>query len=105
MGGATRLRHRQAEETVRRFNEAAEWVPLEPTNKRKASDGQQEQPGKKNKNEQEERGLKRGADDWHEFAKDLRTDAERKAEESKEAKVGGFGQRRDDGGDRCCWVH
>ncbi len=63
-------------------------VPLEPTNKWKASEDQQEQPENKNKIEQKERGLKRSTDDWEEFAKKLRTDTERRAEENKKAKVG-----------------
>ncbi len=43
---------------------------------------------KKNKNEQEERGLKMSTDDWNEFSKELRAGAERRAEENKRAKVG-----------------
>ncbi len=58
-------------------------------NKRKASEDQRERPEKKNKREQEERGLKRSADDdWEIFAKKLMADAERRAEENKKAGVG-----------------
>ncbi len=63
-------------------------VPQEPSNKRKASEGQQEHPEKKNKNQQEERGSKRSVDDWEMFAKKLRTDAEQREDEDKKAKVG-----------------
>ncbi len=93
----------KAEETIGGSNQAAAsssggggtevqrsrgGVPLDFTNKRKADGGQQEQPEKKSKSEQEERGTKRTADDWETFAKSLRAGAERRAEENKKAKVG-----------------
>ena len=37
---------------------------MEITNKRKADEDQQEQPEKKSKNEQEERGTERSTDEW-----------------------------------------
>ena len=46
-------------------------VPLEPTNKRKASEDHQGQPEQKNRNEQEDRGVKTSTDDWDMFAKEL----------------------------------
>jgi hypothetical protein len=45
-------------------------VSLEPTNKRMASEDQREQPEKKSKNEQEERGLKRRAVEWEMVTKE-----------------------------------
>ncbi len=72
---------------------------MEFTNKRKADEDQQEQPDKRNKDEQDYQALmritnKRKADenqrsieDWEDFAKDLKAGAERRAEENKKAKV------------------
>ncbi len=61
---------------------------MEIANKRKADEDQQGQPEKKSKNEREEQGAKRGSDEWVAYAKDLKAGAERRAEESKKAKVG-----------------
>ncbi len=44
---------------------------MEITHKRKADEDQQEQPEKKSRNEQEERGTKRSTDDWEAFTKDF----------------------------------
>ncbi len=48
----------------------------------------QEEPEKKSRNAQEERGTKRGTDEWEKHTKGLKAGAERGAEESKKAKVG-----------------
>ncbi len=58
------------------------------TSKRNADEDQHEQPEKKNENEQEEREVKTSTDDWETYAKELKAGAERRAEESKKAKVG-----------------
>ena len=57
-------------------------------NKRKADQDQQEQPEKKNRSEQDERGVKRSTDEWEKHAEELKASAERRAEENKRAKVG-----------------
>ncbi len=46
-----------------------------------------ELPKKKNKGEQEERGLKKSTDDWETFARDLKAGAGRRREEHKKANV------------------
>ncbi len=55
-------------------------VPLEITNKRKVDEDEREQPEKKSKNEQEERGTKRSTDEWETYARDPKAGAERWAE-------------------------
>ena len=60
---------------------------MEIASERKADEDRQGQP-EKSKTEQEERGPKRSTDEWEACAKDLKADAERRAEENKKAKVG-----------------
>ena len=61
---------------------------MEISSKRKAGEDQQEQPEKKNRSEQDERGVKGSADEREKHAEELRAGAERRAEENKRAKVG-----------------
>ncbi len=61
---------------------------MEIANKGEADEDSQEQPEKKSRNEQEQRGTKRSTDEWDKYAEDLKAGAERRAEENKKAKVG-----------------
>ncbi len=61
---------------------------MEMTNKRKSDEGQEEQPQKKNRSQQEERWVKRSTDDWETFAKDSKAGAQRREDENKKAKIG-----------------
>ena len=60
-------------------------VPLEqaPT-KRKAEEEDQERAEKKSKGEEDERGVKRSIDEWEDFAKRLKANAETRAEQNRE---------------------